>query len=205
MDIQLANYEIQIDDDKTVGDLIETAKEELSSTEERLVGIEVDGEFLTQTKLERNLESELRGKEIKLVTETVDELTLELVEDALTYLRSLSEWADNFSYTTESDFLSQINIEEVEQLLEGLHWLNLALEELVSATDNGTLLGGRSFPKFVSENRMFLNEIQGALENPEENGQLLTTLILQDLPAWIDEYREVFLEFRGEERRGFDD
>nr|MCF7875867.1 hypothetical protein [Candidatus Bipolaricaulota bacterium] len=204
MKIELAKDELEIDDRETVEELIEQAKEELSSTRERLVGIKIDGKFLNQTELEEKLGSELTEFEIELVTETVDELTMELVDNALTYLDGLSEWTDDFAYLNEGDVLSQVEDEEIEELLEGLHWLNLAVEELAATNETETLLGGRSVPKFMSENRMFLNEIQGALEKPEENKQLMTTLILQDLPTWIDEYRDIFLDFRGGEGSGYD-
>jgi len=199
MKIELAEDELEIDDRETVEELIEQAKEELSSTRKRLVGIKIDGKFLNQTELEDKLGSELTEFEIELVTETVDELTMELVDNALTYLNGLNEWTDDFAYLNEGDVLSQVEDEEIEELLEGLHWLNLAVEELAATNETETLLGGRSVPKFMSENRMFLNEIQGALEKPEENKQLMTTLILQDLPTWIDEYRDIFLDFRGGE------
>ncbi len=204
MKIELAEDELEIDDRETVEELIEQAKEELSSTRERLVGIKIDGKFLNQTELEEKLGYELTELEIELVTETVDELTMELVDNALTYLDGLNEWTDDFAYLNEGDVLSQVEDEEIEELLEGLHWLNLAVEELAATNETETLLGGRSVPKFMSENRMFLNEIQGALEKPEENKQLMTTLILQDLPTWIDEYRDIFLDFRGGEGSGYD-
>jgi len=197
MKIELAESELEIDDRETLEDLIEQAKDELSSTGERLVGVKIDGNFLNQTELEERLGSELTDIEIELVTETVDELTVELVEDALSYLDGLGEWLDDFAYINEGEVLSQVDDEEIEELLEGLHWLNLAVEELAASNDTETLLGGRPVPKFMSENRMFLNELQGALEKPEENKQLMTTLILQDLPNWIDEYRGIFLDFRG--------
>ncbi|MBS3736095.1 MAG: hypothetical protein V5A87_03640 [Candidatus Bipolaricaulota bacterium] len=204
MKIELNDDRIDISDQKTVGELIELVKEKLSSTQIRLVGIKVDGSFLTQSELEGKLELKLEGKEIELVTETIDELTAELAEDALLYLNSLTEWTEDFSVSAKKDITSEVDISEIEELLEGLHWLNLALEELAGAAETGTLLGGRSLPKFMSENRMFLNEIQGALENPEENPQLIRTLITQDLPTWIDEYRDIFLDFRGGTRSEFD-
>ncbi|MFW6005863.1 MAG: hypothetical protein ACOC9A_00285 [Candidatus Bipolaricaulota bacterium] len=204
MKIELNDDRIDISDQKTVGDLIKLVKEKLSSTQIRLVGVKVDGSFLTQSELEGQLELKLEGKEIELVTETIDELTAELAEDALIYLNSLTEWTEDFSVSAKKDITSEVDISEIEELLEGLHWLNLALEELAGAAETGTLLGGRSLPKFMSENRMFLNEIQGALENPEDNPQLIRTLITQDLPTWIDEYRGIFLDFRGGTRREFD-
>ncbi len=204
MKIEINDGQIDISEQKTIGDLIEQAKEKLSSTQIRLVGIKVDGNFLTQSELEGQLELNLKGKEIELVTETIDELTIELAEDALTYLDSLTEWTEDFSHSAKVDITSEVDITEIEELLEGLHWLNLALEELAGTSETGTLLGGRSLPKFMSENRMFLNEIQGALENPEDNPQLIRTLIVQDLPTWIDEYRDIFLDFRGERRRDID-
>ncbi|MCF7890824.1 hypothetical protein K9M78_06350 [Candidatus Bipolaricaulota bacterium] len=204
MKIKLNDDKIDISDQKTVGDLIKLVKEKLSSTQIRLVGIRVDGNLLTQSELEGKLELNLEGKEIELVTETIDELTAELAEDALTYLNSLTEWTEDFSVSAKTDITSEVEINEIEKLLEGLHWLNLALEELAGASETGTLLGGRSLPKFMSENRMFLNEIQGALENPEENPQLIRTLIVQDLPTWIDEYRDIFLDLRGESGREID-
>ncbi len=168
------------------------------------MGIKVDGKFLTQPELEEKLELELKGAEIELVTETVDQLAVEMADDALAYLERIREWLDDFSQPGDRRIFSRVDIEEVEELLEGLYWSNLALEELVAANDTGALMGGRSFPKFMSESRMFLNEIQGALESPEENKQLMTTLIFQDLPTWIDEYRSIFLDFRGPEGREFD-
>jgi sulfur carrier protein ThiS len=204
MEIELNNGEIEVSEQKTVEELIETVKEKLSSTRSRLVGIKVDGKFLTQSELEGQYELTLEGKDIELVTETIDELTAELIEDALIYLDGLTEWVEGFSVSSQGDILSEIDTNEIEELLDGLHWLNLALEELAGTSETGTLLGGRSLPKFMSENRMFLNEIQGALENPEENPQLIRTLIVQDLPTWIEEYRDVFLDFRGERRREID-
>ncbi|MBS3786883.1 hypothetical protein KGY79_01655 [Candidatus Bipolaricaulota bacterium] len=204
MKIKLNDDKIDISDQKTIGDLIELVKEKLSSTRIRLVGIKIDGDFLTQPELEGQLELNLEGKEIELITETIDELTAEMAEDALTYLDSLSEWTEDFSLSAKNDITSEVDVSEIEELLEGLHWLNLALEELAGASETGTLLGGRSLPKFMSENRMFLNEIQGALENPEDNPQLIRTLIVQDLPTWIDEYRDIFLDFRGERRSEID-
>ena len=204
MEIELNNGEIDVSEQKTVEELIETVKEKLSSTRSRLVGIKVDGKFLTQSELESQYELTLEGKDIELVTETIDELTAELIEDALIYLDGLTEWVEGFSVSSQGDILSEIDTNEIEELLDGLHWLNLALEELAGTSETGTLLGGRSLPKFMSENRMFLNEIQGALENPEENPQLIRTLIVQDLPTWIEEYRDVFLDFRGEQRREID-
>ena len=204
MEIELNNGEIDVSEQKTVEELIETVKEKLSSTRSRLVGIKVDGKFLTQSELEGQYELTLEGKDIELVTETIDELTAELIEDALIYLDGLTEWVEGFSVSSQGDILSEIDTNEIEELLDGLHWLNLALEELAGTSETGTLLGGRSLPKFMSENRMFLNEIQGALENPEENPQLIRTLIVQDLPTWIEEYRDVFLDFRGEQRREID-
>jgi len=204
MEIELNNGEIDVSEQKTVEELIETVKEKLSSTRSRLVGIKVDGKFLTQSELEGQYELTLEGKDIELVTETIDELTAELIEDALIYLDGLTEWVEGFSVSSQRDILSEIDTNEIEELLDGLHWLNLALEELAGTSETGTLLGGRSLPKFMSENRMFLNEIQGALENPEENPQLIRTLIVQDLPTWIEEYRDVFLDFRGEQRREID-
>ncbi|MFB6290677.1 MAG: hypothetical protein ABEJ25_02980 [Candidatus Bipolaricaulia bacterium] len=204
MKIKLNDDKIDISDQKTIEDLIQLAKEKLSSTQIRLVGIKVDGKFLAQSELEGRLELTLEGKEIELVTETIDELTVELADNALTYLDSLEEWTEDFSMSPNGDITSEIDTGEIEELLEGLHWLNLALEELAGTSETGTLLGGRSLPKFMSENRMFLNEIQGALENPEDNPQLIRTLIVQDLPTWINEYRDIFLDFRGERRREID-
>jgi len=204
MKIELNDDKIDVSDGKTVDELIKLVKEKLSSTRTRLVGIKVDGTFLSQSELEGQLELTLEGKDIELVTETIDELTVELTEDALTYLNSLTEWAEDYSISPNGDINSEINTDELEELLEGLHWLNLALEELAATSETGTLLGGRSLPKFMSENRMFLNEIQGALESPEENPQLLRTLIAQDLPTWIAEYKDIFLDFRGGQRREID-
>lgn len=204
MKIKLNDEKIDISDQKTVEDLIKLVKEKLSSTQTRLVGIKVNGKFLTQPELEGQLDLNLEGKEVELVTETIDELTAELAEDALMYLNSLTEWAEDFSVSTQDDITSEVDTTEIEELLEGLHWLNLALEELAGTSETGTLLGGRSLPKFMSENRMFLNEIQGALEKPEDNPQLIRTLIVQDLPNWIDEYKDIFLDFRGERRREID-
>ena len=204
MKIQLNEDKIDVSAQKTVEDLIQLAKDKLSSTQARLVGIKVDGRFLSQPELESQLGLSLEGKEIELVTETIDELSAELAEDALTYLDGLKDWVEDFSVSTQEDITSEVNIDEIEELLDGLHWLNLALEELAGTSETGTLLGGRSLPKFMSENRMFLNEIQGALENPEDNPQLIRTLIIQDLPTWIEEYKDIFLDFRGKQRREID-
>lgn len=204
MDIKLGDREIEISGDETVSTLIDQAKEKLSSTSERLVGIKIGGDFLTQPELEDRLEQELNGKEIELATETTDVLTEEMVVKALTYIDSLEEWCEDLSPSAEGNLLPDIDTEEVEQLLDGFHWLNLALEELVAAIEGSTVLGGRSFPKFVSENRAFLSEIQGALENPEENPQLIATLMLQDLPTWLDEYREIFLDLKTKLRSTLD-
>lgn len=205
MDIKFGDREIEIGEEKTISALIDQVREKLSTTNERLVGIKLGGEFLTQTELDNELDQKLAGKEVELVTETTEALSDELVTKALSYLDELEEWSEDVSYPEEGDILSEIDDEEVEQLLEGFHWLNLALEELVSASEGANVLGGRSFSKFISENRMFLNEIQGALDNPEENPRLIGTLVMQDLPTWVDEYREVFLDLRGAERRGLHD
>ncbi len=202
MDIKFGDREIEIGEEKTISALIDQVREKLSTTNERLVGIKLSGEFLTQTELDDELDQKLAGKEVELVTETTEALSDELVAKALSYLDDLEEWSEEVSYPEDGDILSEIDDEEVEQLLEGFHWLNLALEELVSASEGANVLGGRSFSKFISENRMFLNEIQGALDNPEENPRLIGTLVMQDLPTWVDEYRQVFLDLRGAERRG---
>lgn len=204
MDIRLSDKEIEVSEEETVSSLIDRVKEELSTTNERLVGIKLDGDFLAQSELDERLEQDLNGKEIELVTETTDELADEMVVKALNYIDSLEEWSEDISCSAEGNVLPNIDTDEIEQLLEGFHWLNLALEELVATTETDTVLGGRSFPKFMSENRAFLNEIQGALENPEENPRLIGTLTLQDLPAWIDEYRDIFLDIKGRLRRKFD-
>lgn len=204
MDIKLSGKNLEINEEKTLGALIDRVKEELSTTDKRLVGIKIDGDLLTQTELEERLEKELNGEEIELVTETTEVLTDEMVVKALTYIDNLKEWSEGLSPSAEGNVLPDLNTDEIEQLLEGFHWLNLALEELVAATEVGTVLGGRSFPKFISENRAFLNEIQGALDNPEENPRLLGTLILQDLPPWIDEYREIFLDLKSKLGSTFD-
>lgn len=196
--------EIEVSEEETVGSLIDRVKEELSTTNERLVGIKLDGDFLVQSELDERLEQDFSDKEIELVTETTDELADEMVVKALNYIDSLEEWSEDISCSAEGSVLSNIDTDEIEQLLEGFHWLNLALEELVAATEVDALLGGRSFPKFMSENRAFLNEIQGALENPEGNPRLIGTLMLQDLPDWIDEYRDIFLDIKGKSRRNFD-
>ncbi|MFW6111564.1 MAG: hypothetical protein ACOC7Z_00945 [Candidatus Bipolaricaulota bacterium] len=204
MDIRLNDKEIEVSEEETVGSLIDRVKEELSTTNERLVGIKLDGDFLVQSELDERLEQNFSDKEIELVTETTDELADEMVVKALNYIDSLEEWSEDISCSAEGSVLSNIDTDEIEQLLEGFHWLNLALEELVAATEVDALLGGRSFPKFMSENRAFLNEIQGALENPEGNPRLIGTLMLQDLPDWIDEYRDIFLDIKGKSRRNFD-
>ncbi|MFP4507848.1 MAG: hypothetical protein ACLFO4_03165 [Candidatus Acetothermia bacterium] len=202
MDIQFGDREIEIGEKETISALIEQVKEKLSSTNERLVGIKLGGEFLSQNQLDRKMEEELIGKDVELVTETTEALSDELVVEGLSYLDDLDEWEEGISYPEEGDILSEVDEEELEQLLEGFHWLNLALEELVSTSEGSNNLGGRSFSKFISENRLFLNELQGALENPDENPRLIGTLVLQDLPTWIEEYRGVFLDLRGAERRG---
>lgn len=204
MDIRLNDKKIEVSEEETVSSLIDRVKEELSTTNERLVGIKLDGDFLVQSELDERLEQNLSDKEIELVTETTDELADEMVVKALNYIDSLKEWSEDISCSAEGSVLPDIDTDEIEQLLEGFHWLNLALEELAAATEVDALLGGRSFPKFMSENRAFLNEIQGALENPEENPRLIGTLMLQDLPAWVDEYRDIFLDIKGKLRRKFD-
>lgn len=205
MDIEFGDREIEIGEEETISALIDQVKEKLSTTDERLVGIKLGGDFLSQGELNRRLDEELDGKEIELVTETTESLTDELVVKALSYLDGLEEWSEDVTYPEDGDILSEIDDREVEQLLEGFHWLNLALEELVTSSERESILGGRSFSKFISENRMFLSEIQGALEKPEENPRLIGSLVTRDLPIWVEEYREVFLDLRGAERRGLNE
>lgn len=205
MNIKFGNKEIEISEDETLSALIDQVKEKLSTTDERLVGIKLGGDFLAQSELEEKLDQELGSQEVELITETTDSLADEMVTKAISYLDNLEEWSRGFSFPENGDILSEIDDEEIEQMLEGFHWLNMALEELVSGSEGDNTIGGRSFSKFLSENRMFLNEVQGALEHPEENPRLIGTLVMQDLPTWVDEYREVFLDLRGLERRKLDE
>lgn len=205
MDIKFGNKKIEISDDETVSALIDQVKDKLSTTDERLVGIKLGGNLLSQSELDGKLDQELGSQEVELLTETTDSLADEMVTKALSYLDDLEAWSEGFSFPEDGDILSEIDDEEIEQTLEGFHWLNLALEELVSGSEGDNTVGGRSFSKFISENRMFLNEVKGALEHPEENPRLIGTLIMRDLPTWVDEYREVFLDLRGLERRRLDE
>lgn len=194
MSVKLDGKHIEVEDSNSIRSLVKRVREDLSVTDRVLVGIKVNGSFLSQSELEDQFTSKIDGKDIELLTEYTGELRDSMVSQALVYLDELEDWHNDIDYPMDGNILSEIEVQELEQVFEGFVWLNLALDNLSTIRDTDPVYNGRAFPKFMDESKMFLAEMEGALERPEENERLLTRLFFNDLPMWIDEYRKVFSE-----------
>ncbi|MBS3812914.1 hypothetical protein KGY64_03730 [Candidatus Bipolaricaulota bacterium] len=187
---------IEVGESHSLKSLVNQVRDELEATERVLVGIKINGSFLNQSELESQLTSKIDGKEIELLTEYTGELRGSMVNQALSYLDDLEDWHEGIDYPMDGTILSEVEIRELEQVFEGLVWLSLALDNLATIREGNPVYNGRAFPKFMDESKMFLAEMEGALERSEENERLLTRLFFNDLPTWIEDYREVFRETR---------
>lgn len=192
MSVKLDGENIEVGEANSVRSLVIQVKEDLYSTNRILVGIKIDGSLLGQRELEQQLTTDINGKDIELITEPSGELRGNLVGQALSYLTDLQEWHAGVDYPDNGKILSQIEIEKLEQVFEGFVWLSLALDNLANIWEHDPIYNGRTFSKFMEDSKLFLAELEGALEQPEENERLLTGLFFNDLPTWIAEYREVF-------------
>ncbi len=196
MSVKLDGEKVEVGDSHSIRSLVKEVREELEETDRVLVGIKINGSFLSQNELENQLTSKIDGKEIELLTEYTGELRGSMVNQALSYLEDLEDWREGIDYPMDGNILSEVEIRELEQVFEGFVWLSLALDNLANIREGNPVYNGRAFPKFIDESRMFLAEMEGALERSEENERLLTRLFFTDLPTWIEDYREVFVETR---------
>src|SRR6056297_2168527 len=185
MSVKLDGENIEVREANSVKSLVRKIKEDLSSTNRMLVGIKIDGSFLGQRELEEELATDINGKDIELITEPTGELRGNMVGQALSYLIDLKEWHAEVDYPDDGKILSEIEIEKLEQVFEGFVWLSLALDNLANIWDKDPIYNGRTFSKFMEDSKLFLAELEGALEQPEENERLLTGLFFNDLPTWI--------------------
>jgi len=193
MTIKLNGEKLDVNRDKSLSELVEEVREKCRDRDEALVELKLDGESLAEEQLEELAPkplSDIEG-EIELVSESRDSLSLELVEKALGYIGRLERWREEIE---KENFKPDDYEEELEEIIVSFEWLNFALTELGEESSGRPTAGGRELEKYLRDNRLFLSELQGALERPEENRQLIETLFFEELPLWIEDYKENFRE-----------
>lgn len=190
MTVNLNEDRLEIDGDITLEELVNRAKKESLPKNEILVQVKINEEALTQDQWEEIATEKVGDKDVQLLTESREKLSIELIDQAVNYLEDIQDWLDSLST------LNSERIQELEKVLEGFGWLNLALQQFQQPEQEELLFSGRPLEKELHANRMFLDELESALDKPENNQQLLTQLTFQELPEWLEEYNSIFKQLR---------
>lgn len=177
-------------DDSTFKEVVAQAKETCREDNQVVVGIEVEGEFLSQQEWEQIADEPVGNQEINLITESGSDLSVTLAEQAYEFLSNLSQWLDQF------DTIEDFDDSEIEELLQSFAWLNFAIEEIPLGKQQEILIAGQPLEKIQQETQLFLSELKGAVNNRDENQELLTSLLIHELPNYLDQYKHVFQQLK---------
>lgn len=190
MTVSLNDERLEIEGDITFEELVNRAKKDSLPKDEILVQVKINDEALTQEQWEQIATEKVGDKDVKLLTQSEETLSIELIDQALNYIADLQDWLESTS-TLDSE-----QIEDLEKILEGFGWLNLALQQFQQPKYGELIFSGRPLEKELHANRMFLGELESALDKPESNQQLLLQLAFEELPEWLDEYNSMFNQLK---------
>ena len=186
---------MEFNSDKTLENLVKDIKESCREKGEILIEIEIEGNSLTQSEWEKLAEEKIKDKNIELRSEPAEYISEEIVHRAKKYLDDLSNWIDN---------LEEINdeiIEDLKKIPKSLMWLNLAIEQVSIVQRKEDTLGGKKIYNLLNQNDKFISEFKDALSEPQENRQLIESLVFSKLPQYLENYRFFYESLEKETRR----
>lgn len=171
MIVEIDGKNLSVDDEITIGELIELARE-ITANYRSVTELKINGQTIPQSTLNRMEETpicELGESKLELFSTSVHDIILEVLNKATRYI----ERVENAKKLSDGD---------VREIIKGFQWLNLALIQVDS------YLGGRvedQIKKLVERNSNFCKQLNHQLASEDKDHSHLGKEIRGELKPYL--------------------